>query len=172
MIDRLTKSAIFATFILSSAALSPLLRAGDSEPVDPRIAKNITITGCLHAGAHAGQFVLLGVTERTLTGALVPVPYSVYMLDSTKDLKHLVGELVDVDGVVVSKDKKAGTVKVVVTSDEETVAVGKDSKPVTTKAFLATPTADSVVELSRPIYRVHVDTIMPAGFADGAPACR
>lgn len=175
MLNRLTKNTIFATLILSSAVLSPLVLAGDSEPVDPRIAKNITITGCLHAGQHSGQFVLVGVTERTLAGKVVPVPYSIYMLNSTKDMKPLVGELVDISGVVISRDKKQGTIKIDVgvgegSTTDVTVAAG--SRSVATKGFAGTPGAESVVELNRPVYRVDVDSIKPVRVANGGPACR
>jgi hypothetical protein len=173
MLNNLIKNTMFATLILSSAALSPLLLAGDSTTVDPRIAKNITITGCLHAGAHSGQFVLIGVTERTPTGALVPVPYSIYRLDSTQDMKHLVGELVDVSGKVVSRDKKPGAVKIDVSAGEEDVDVEMAPRnTVTTKPFADSAAPDSIVELSRPVYRINVESVKAAGLADGGSSCR
>lgn len=175
MLNRLTNNSIFATLILSSAVFSPLMLAADSAPVDPKIAKNIIITGCLHAGEHSGQFVLVGVTERTLTGKAVPVPYAIYTLDSTRDMKPLVGQLVDVTGVVVSRDKERGTIKIDVGGDAESttaVAVDTASRSVTTKSFAGTSAPESVVELSRPVYRVGVDSIKPVRVANGSPACR
>jgi hypothetical protein len=172
MFNTLTKNTMFATLILSSAALSPLLLAADSASVDPRIAKNITITGCLHAGAHSGQFVLIGVTERTPTGAVVPVPYSIYRLDSTQDMKHLVGELVDISGKVVSRDKKPGAVKIDVGAGEEDVEVEIASKNVTTKTFADPVAADSVIELSRPVYRINVESVKAAEVTGGGSSCR
>jgi hypothetical protein len=172
MLNGLTKNTLFATLILSSAALSPLLLAADPATADPRIAKNITITGCLHAGVHSGQFVLVGVTERTLAGAVVPVPYSIYRLDSTQDMKHLVGELVDISGKVVSRDKKQGSIKIDVGAGEENVAVKMASKTVTTKTFPETPAAESVVELSRPVYLINVESVKATSVADGGSACR
>jgi hypothetical protein len=160
---------------LAGTVLSPLVRAGDSEPVDPRIAKNVTITGCLHAGAHAGQFVLLGVTEKALDGTVVPVPYSIYRLDSTRDMKPLVGELVDISGVVVSRDKKQGKITIDVGGDEGSttnVTVAEGSRSIKTKSFAGTPATDSVLELNRPVYRVNVDSITPVGGADIRPVCK
>jgi hypothetical protein len=172
VLNGLTKNTLFATLILSSAALSPLLLAADPATVDPRIAKNITITGCLHAGVHSGQFVLVGITERTLTGAVVPVPYSIYRLDSTQDMKHLVGELVDISGKVVSRDKKQGAIKINVGAGEENVAVEMPSKTVTTKNYAQTPAAESVIELSRPVYLIDVESIKAVSVAEGGSTCR
>ena len=171
----LTKNTLFATLIFSSAALSPLLLAGDSATVDPRLAKNITITGCLHAGQHSGTFVLLGVTERTLTGAVVPVPYSIYKLDSTKDMKHLVGELVDISGKVVKRYRNTGAIRVVVSEGEEgdeDVLVKTAHKSTTTKPFAEPSDAESVVELNRPVYKINVESIKASGLADGGADCR
>jgi hypothetical protein len=173
MLIRLTKNTLVATLFLSSAALSPLLLAADSATVDPRIAKNITITGCLHAGQRSGQFVLVGITERTITGAVVPVPYSIYRLNSTQDMKHLVGELVDISGKVVSKDKKPGAIKIDVSAtDEEDVAVKMASKTVATKPFAETPAAESVIEMDRPVYRIDVESVKATSVADGGSVCR
>ena len=173
MIDRLTKNTMFATLILASAAISPLLLAADSASVDPRIAKNITITGCLHAGAHSGQFVLIGVTERTPTGALVPVPYSIYRLDSHQDMKHLVGQLVDISGKVVSKHKKPVAIKIDVSAGEENDAIEMASrKTVTAKPFADSAAADSVVELSRPVYRINVESVKASDVTNSESSCR
>ena len=173
-ISKTITTAVFS-FALAGTVLSPLVRAGDSEPVDPRIAKNITLTGCLHAGTGSRQFVLVGVTERAPDGTVVPVPYSIYRLDSTRDMKPLVGELVDISGVVVSRDKKPGKITVDVGGDEggaTNVTIAAGSRTISTKDFAGTPAAESILELNRPVYRVNVDSIRAVGGADIRAVCR
>ena len=173
MFERLTKT-ILAAVIPGLAVLC----AADA-PVDPKIATNITITGCLHGGEHSGDFVLVGVTEKTATGAVAAVPYAIYMLNSTNGMKDLVGELVDIKGVVVSKDAKHGTIKVVVDDDtakttDVTVERGSGNST-TTKEYAGKtngPAAGSVIEVSRPVYRVNVESIIAAKTDQTGPACK
>jgi hypothetical protein len=176
MLNGLTRKSIFATLILSSAALAPLVRAADGDPVDPKIATNISITGCLHAGEHFAQFVLVGVTELAPDGSVIPVPYAIYMLNSTKDMKQLVGQLVDVKGVVVSRDKRQGIIKINVSADAQattdvTVETG-EKKDTTTKPFAGWASAESVVEINRPVYRIGVESITAEKLRQSGPACK
>lgn len=165
--------------VLVSPAMVPLARADAPKNIDPKIAKNITITGCLHAGENSGEFVLVGATEKTATGAIAAVPYAIYMLNTTRDMKGLVGELVDIRAVVVSKDAKRGTIRVMVEDDAANTTDVKvetgSGDATTTKDFagrVGRRARESVVEVSRPVYRVNVDSISAVSGEQAGPACK
>jgi hypothetical protein len=106
----------------------------------------------------------------------MPVPYAIYMLNSTKDMKELVGQLVDVKGVVISREKKQGTIKINVSADTEattkvTVETGHE-KDLSTKPFAGTAGAESVVEMNRPVYRIDVESIVAGQTRQKGPACK
>ncbi|NDJ14032.1 MAG: hypothetical protein EBY17_23040 [Acidobacteriia bacterium] len=165
-----TTYTVLSTLIICSAAW-----AADA-PTDPKIATNITITGCLHAGENSGQFVLLGVTEKTATGGVAPVPYAIYMLDSTRDMKPLVGQLVDIKGVVVKRYAKSGSMKISLQDDAgrtpEVKVESGSGKVASTKDFEEKSAGDTVVEMSRPVYKVNVDSIAAVDAQHTGPACK
>lgn len=165
-----TTYTVLSTLIICSAAW-----AADA-PTDPKIATNITITGCLHAGETSGQFVLLGVTEKTATGGVLPVPYAIYRLDSGRDMKPLVGQLVDIKGVVVKRYAKAGTIKISLQDDAGTTPEVKvesgSGRVASTKDFAEKSAGDTMIEVSRPVYQVNVDSIAAVDPEHAGPACK
>jgi len=173
MLNKITSYTIHTTLIFASAILSPLAFAGDS-PVDAKVGTTVTITGCVHAGKHADQFVLVGVTEKMASGQASPAPYAIYWLDSYAGMKPMVGGLVEVTGMVVKRDSREGKIKINVHHDLEEstdVKVQPDGKSgLTTKEFSGSPDDESSIELTRPVYRVHVQSLAPLGV--GAEACR
>jgi hypothetical protein len=96
-------------------------------------------------------------------------------------MKRLVGELVDISGKVVSRDKKPGAITIDVSGGEADVEVEVESgtlrpkttvtKVATTKTFADPAAADSQVELSRPVYRINVESVKASGLAAGS-SCR
>lgn len=184
MFERFTQTAlstavlywkVFGLTVIGLAGMTSVAWAADA-PIDPKIATNITITGCLHSGEKDGQFVLVGVTEKTATGGVAPVPYAIYMLDSTRDMKPLVGQLVDIKGVVVKRYSQPGTIKIAVQDDAENTTTVKvesaSGKSATTKDFAGSSEGMSKVEVSRPVYKVNVDSIAAVNTEHTGPACK
>jgi hypothetical protein len=169
-----SKTALITT-ILVSFALAPFALAGETAPADSKVGTVVTITGCVHAGRHANQFVLVGVTEKMSDGQISPVPYAIYWLDSTKGLKPLLGEMVDVTGTVTKRESRPGSIKIDVQADEEQstdVKVERGSQTVTTKEYPGTPDDESSVVLSRPVYRVNVESVKAVDPVHYGPACK
>ena len=171
-----TAQTFFATLVLASGALSSLALAGDAATVDPKIATRITISGCVHAGSKPGQFVLVGVTERAPDGQINPVPYAIYWLDSNKELKSMVGGFVDVTGTVLKRDSKRGFIKISVRPDEEKTAdvtvENGNQKGTTTKEYAGAVNEESTVEITRPVYRITVESIKSLDDSHMGPACK
>jgi hypothetical protein len=91
-------------------------------------------------------------------------------------MKELLGQLVAVKGVIISREKKLGTIKVEVSADAEattevTVETGH-GKDLTTKPFAGTGDAPSVVAVSRPVYRIGVESIASGQSGQSGPACK
>lgn len=173
--NTITIKTILTALILSSGALSSLTFAQQPEAADSKVGSTVTINGCLHAGKRAGQFALLGVTERTADGSAAAVPYAIYWLDSNRELKPLVGEVVDVTGAVTKRDSRDGVIKIEVRSGHERsddVKLEYSNHTVTTKPFGGPADKDSVVELTRPVYKIHVDSVVAIENQDSASACR
>ena len=173
MLHKLSSYTVHTTLIFASAIFSPIAFAADA-PADAKIGTTVTITGCMHAGKHSDQFVLVGVTEKLAGGLASPTPYAIYWLDSYSGMKSMVGGLVEVTGVVVKRDSREGKIKIDVhpgieeSMDVKVQAAGKPG--MTTKEFSGSPDEESSIELTRPVYRVHVQSLAPLGV--GAEACR
>ena len=151
---------------------------------DPKIGTEVTITGCLHAGDRRNSFVLVGVTERPAQGEtapLVPVPFAIYLLDSTDGLKPLVGQLIDVVGKVVKREAKEGTITVDIHPAEvlsDTVEVESGNHSVKSTKYdgrpepVGTSGSPSTMRLARPVYRLDVKHVSAAaGIGALGPAC-
>ena len=134
-----SKTALITT-ILVSFALAPFALAGETAPADSKVGTVVTITGCVHAGRHANQFVLVGVT-----------------------------------GTVTKRESRPGSIKIDVQADEEQstdVKVERGSQTVTTKEYPGTPDDESSVVLSRPVYRVNVESVKAVDPVHYGPACK
>lgn len=134
-----SKTALITT-ILVSFALAPFALAGETAPADSKVGTVVTITGCVHAGRHANQFVLVGVT-----------------------------------GTVTKRESRPGSIKIDVQADEEQstdVKVERGSQTVTNKEYPGTPDDESSVVLSRPVYRVNVESVKAVDPVHYGPACK
>lgn len=84
----------------------------------------------------------------------------------------------DVTGKITKRDSKPGIIKVDVGSDAEhttnvKVENGNGSHGVTTQDYAGTNDASaSVVELSRPIYHLDVETVKAVDIQHYGPACK
>jgi hypothetical protein len=166
---------VLTTLVLSSAVLSPVAFAGEPLPLDSKIGTIVTITGCLHPGRHANQFVLVDVTALAAPGQVGPVADAIYWLDSTHGMKALVGQLVDVTGQVVKRDSKQGVIKLDFHPNEEkdtNVTIETASRAVTTRAFAAGPDGKASSELRRPVYQVHVEDISAVAGQPVGASCK
>ncbi len=145
--------------------------------------RHIIITGCLHRGASLDSFVLLGVTERPAdeSEAVVPVPYAIYWLDSTKGLEALVGRMVEVTGKVTSKEAKPGTITIAINPDAvftTDVQVKSGKKDITTKKFeytdkpMTTAASQSSLIMPRPVYNLAVEDVSAVDTGAEGPPCQ
>ena len=181
---------IVATVFLALTGTSVMWAAsGQAKPgPDPKVGTRVTITGCLHQGTSADSFVLLGVTERPADAPaqMQLVPYAIYWLDSTDGLKVHIGEIVDVTGTVTERRGKMGTITVAVDADdaletEVTIASGGRGIDVTSEKFddnqprpraPAASTVSSSLEVTRPVYKLAVETVRAVSVPVAGPACR
>jgi len=151
---------------------------------DPKIGTRITITGCLHQGTSSNSFVLLGVTERLAASApapVVPVPFAIYSLDSTDGLKPLVGQMIDVTGIVTKRESKRGIITVDIRPEDTLsteINVESESRDVTTEKFKGAEArqgaskAASTIAVTRPVYKLDVKDVRAVNVYAGGPACR
>ena len=182
-------NVVFVAAALSlSLAGSGLVGAGAGQAPagsDPKIGTHVTITGCLHKGTSTGSYVLLGVTERPAGSPASSrlAPYAIYWLDSNDGLKPLVGEMVDVTGEVKSRRPHQGTITVSFDPSDSPgtdVRVASASKTlnVESKKFEDTPKpahnagSTSTLEVSRPVYKLDVESVRAANIPVAGPACR
>ncbi len=149
----------------------------------PQIGRQIIITGCLHRGSSLDTFVLLGVTERPADASapIVPVPYAIYWLDSTKGMEALVGKMVEITGEVTSNEANPGTITI---SVDPSVKLSTDVKlesgrrDITTKKFDDSPrpmgTSDfqSTTIMRRQVYNMAVDDIRAVDPGATGPPCQ
>lgn len=177
------------TFSLALAGTSLLWAASGqtTSEKDPKIGTRVTITGCLHEGTARDSFVLMGVTERPADSPApiepVPVPWAIYWLDSTDGLKPFVGEMVDITGKVTERRPRPGTITVSIDVSEtlsKDVQVTSATKTldVTTEKFndrprpTGTSRSDSTLEVTRPVYKLKVETVRAVNLPVAGPACR
>jgi hypothetical protein len=165
-----TLGLVFAGTTLMAAGIGQTTQARD-----PKIGSEIIITGCLHAGSEHDSFVLVGVTERPAVSKrtpIAPVPYAIYLLDSTDGLKALVGQMVDVEGKVAKRESKQGTITVNIQPDKvrsDTVEIETKDQDVKTKKYdgrpepVGTSGSPSSIELARPVYKLDVKRVSAAG---------
>lgn len=150
---------------------------------DPKLGTRVTITGCVHQGTSRNSFVLLGVTERPADSSapIQPVPYAIYWLDSTEGLKALVGEMVEVTGKLTERTSKSGTITISIDPGETLstdVEVASGNKSVTTEKFddrprpAGTSSSSSAVQVTRPVYKLVVETVRAVNVPAAGPACR
>lgn len=176
---------IATTISLALAGTSPLSAAAEQAKAnaDPKLGTRVTITGCLHQGTSSGSFVLLGVTERPAESEaqMQLVPYAIYWLDSNDGLKEHVGEVVDITGKVTERRSKPGTITVSIDPSEALstdVRVQSGSRSETTEKYddrprpTGTPTTSSALEVSRPVYKLVVETVRAVTIPVAGPACR
>ena len=170
---------------LASAGLAGAAPAQTTSDPDSKIGTRIMITGCLHEGTEADSFVLLGVTERPADGSrpIRPVPLVIYWLNSTRGLKGLTGDFVDITGKVTGRRGKPGTVTVSMDASETRstdvrVASGNKDLDVTTEKYdngarTADATRSSSLEVTRPVYTLDVDDVrLSSAVPDSLAACR
>ena len=164
----------FAILILAAASIS-LLAAVDP---DPRVGTTLTITGCLHAGKAKDQFVLVGVTEKLNTGETAPTLYAIFWLSDmiVEKMSPLVGQLVDVTGLIVKRDTTRGVITVDIRPDAEastkvTVAEGNVA-PITTETYAGGPDSPMLVRYNRPVYQLKVLNAVAVNFNKYGPACK
>jgi hypothetical protein len=172
MLQTFSTNKQFAMLILAAAWIPPLVFAQEFPSLDAKVGSTIVITGCVHAGKPSGQVVLVGVIERSVDGT--PAPFqSIYWLNSTKQLKPLVGQVVDITGTVVKREPELGGVKVEVRPEEQTesVKIDTDWKTATTKAY-AGAADKQTVEVTRPVYRLKVQTVAPSAGQTAGAACQ
>ena len=145
--------------------------------------RQIIITGCLHRGTSLDTFVLLGVTERPADASesIVPVPYAIYWLDSTKGLEPLVGKMVEITGKITSKEAKPGTITIAINPDagfSTDVQVKSGKRDITTKKFdytdkpMATAASQSSLIMPRPVYNLAVDDVSAVDTGAEGPPCQ
>lgn len=176
---------VMATFALVFAGAT-FVRA-TTDQTDPKVGTDIIITGCLHEGSDTDSFVLVGVTEKPAIGEaapVVPVPFAIYLLDSNKGLKPLVGQMVDVAGRITKREDKHGKITIdILPSNErsDTVRVETDDTSLKTKEYAVGPpypgwvTSESqaTLQLRRPVYKLDVKAVSAAaGLGHLGPDCQ
>ena len=184
--NHVMNAATLSLALASTALVSGAIAQTTPPDEDPKIGTRVTVTGCLHEGTSRGSFVLLGVTERPADASapIRPVPLAIYWLDSTKGLKDLVGEMVDITGTITGRRGKPGTITVDIDVSESRstdvqVASGNKDLDVTSKKFddrprpAETSTSDSTLTVSRPVYKLDVEKVgHAANFPVTGQVCR
>ena len=176
-----TVISIIIVFIISIAFVTPGI--SKSKSGTSKKNRHIIITGCLHRGSTLDSFVLLGVTERPAdeSEAVVPVPYAIYWLDSTKGLEPLVGQMVEVTGKVTSKEAHPGTITIAINPDagfSTDVQLKSGKKDITTKKFdytdkpKATAASQSSLIMPRPVYNLAVEDVSAVDTGAEGPPCQ
>ncbi len=179
---RIIMAASMALALTGSSLLWAAARPDTATP-DPKVGTRITITGCLHDGTAHDSYVLLGVTERPAgsTGPILPEPWVIYWLDSTRGLKEHVGEMVDITGTVTERKKKPGTITIAIDPSETRstdVRVESGTDSATTEKFndrprpVGTSSAPPTLEVSRPVYILKVESIRTVKVPGASAPCR
>jgi hypothetical protein len=161
-----------AILILAAAGISPVASAQEFLSLDAKVGNTVVITGCVHAGKPSGQVILVGVVERSLDGT--PAPFqSIYWLDTIKQLRPLVGQVVDITGTVVKREAELGGIKVKVHPEEQTesVKIDTDWRTARTETYGGITDYQSV-EVTRPVYRLKVQAIAPSAGQIAGASCQ